>query len=128
MKKRDLNICLVKIAEECGEVVQIACKSFRYGLANLKPGKSGTNRELLIEELGDVVAYMRLLIEDTDCGICVNPHNPNEIADAITYLINNPTDAERLGKNGKNALATNIENIFPKFELAVIFIYLIIFP
>ena len=69
MKKRDLNICLVKIAEECGEVVQIACKSFRYGLANLKPGKSGTNRELLIEELGDVVAYMRLLIEDTDCGI-----------------------------------------------------------
>ena len=29
---------------------------------------------------------------------------------------------------GKNALATSTENTFPKFELAVILIYLIIFP
>lgn len=69
MAKRDLNICLIKLAEECGEVVQIACKSFRYGLDNLKPGKTGTNRELLIEELGDIIAYMKILVLDTDAGI-----------------------------------------------------------
>ena len=69
MAKRDLNICLIKLAEECGEVVQVACKAHRYGLDNFKPGKTGTNRELLIEELGDIQAYQKILIEDTDSGV-----------------------------------------------------------
>lgn len=69
---RDLNICLVKIAEECGEVTQVACKAFRYGLDNWKPGKTGTNRALLIEELGDILAYTRILVDDTDSGILMD--------------------------------------------------------
>lgn len=66
---RDLNICLIKIAEECGEVVQVACKSHRYGLDNTKPSKGASNKELLIEELGDVLAYIKVLVEDTASGI-----------------------------------------------------------
>ena len=69
MKKRNLNICLIKIAEECGEVIQVACKAHRYGLDNKKNGKHGTNRELLIEELGDIYAYLKILVEDTDSCI-----------------------------------------------------------
>ena len=32
-----------------------------------------------------------------------------------------------MGKKGKNTLAASTENMLPKLELAVIFIYLIIF-
>ena len=35
------------------------------------------------------------------CGICVNPHNINEISDAINYLINHPKEAKKMGENGR---------------------------
>lgn len=44
------------------------------------------------------------IIEGNNCGICVNPENPKEIAEAIDYLVQNPNIAEELGKNGKNAV------------------------
>jgi NTP pyrophosphatase (non-canonical NTP hydrolase) len=72
---RDLNICLIKIAEECGEVVQIACKSHRYGLEHTKPSKGTSNKELLIEELGDVLAYIKVLVEDTSSNITYDDLN-----------------------------------------------------
>ena len=37
-------------------------------------------------------------------GICVDPTNPKEIADAINYLINHPEEAYRMGQNGKHAI------------------------
>ena len=43
------------------------------------------------------------IIEKYDCGICVNPNNINEIADAIKYIINNPVRAKEMGQNGKKA-------------------------
>ncbi len=44
------------------------------------------------------------IVDDAKCGICVNPLNPKEIADAIEYIISNPQEAELMGKNGKNAI------------------------
>jgi len=44
------------------------------------------------------------IIEGNKCGICVDPFNPKEIADAIKYIINNPKEAEQMGKNGKKAV------------------------
>lgn len=44
------------------------------------------------------------IIEKNNCGICVNPLNPREIADAVNYLIENPEIAERMGKNGQKAV------------------------
>jgi NTP pyrophosphatase (non-canonical NTP hydrolase) len=76
---RDLNICLIKIAEECGEVVQIACKSHRYGLHHTKPSKGVSNKELLIEELGDVLAYIKVLVEDTSSSITYDDLNKRRI-------------------------------------------------
>nr|WP_139204078.1 hypothetical protein [Xenorhabdus japonica] len=35
---------------------------------------------------------------------------------------------DNIGKNGINALAINTKNTFPKFELAFIFKYLMVFP
>ncbi len=44
------------------------------------------------------------IIEKENCGIAVNPHNIDEISEAISYLLNNPEVAERMGKNGRSAV------------------------
>lgn len=44
------------------------------------------------------------IIEKYDCGICVNPHNVEEIRNAIVYLLNNPKVAKRMGDNGRKAV------------------------
>ena len=71
MEKRDLNLVLTKIMEECGEVIQICSKCIFYGLDNTSPkdGNIKTNRDKLIEEIGDVFANIQVLVEDTDSGI-----------------------------------------------------------
>jgi len=46
----------------------------------------------------------REIVEDANCGICVDPLNPKEIADAITWIVNNPEQAEQMGKNGRKAI------------------------
>ncbi|OHX49904.1 glycosyltransferase family 4 protein [Cytobacillus pseudoceanisediminis] len=44
------------------------------------------------------------IVEKSDCGICVDPLNPKEIADAIQFYIENPEEAKRMGENGRRAV------------------------
>ncbi len=44
------------------------------------------------------------IIEGNNCGICVNPFDPKEIAKAIEYVMENPKEAEKMGKNGRRAV------------------------
>lgn len=44
------------------------------------------------------------IIDDSCCGICVNPLEPKEIAEAIEYIISHPKEAEQMGQNGKKAV------------------------
>lgn len=46
----------------------------------------------------------KLIIEDNNCGICVNPNSPQEIAEAISTLVDNPKLSEELGENGRKAV------------------------
>ena len=71
MKQRNSNMALVKLAEECGELIQICSKTIYYGKDSRSPKKkdSVTNRELLIEEMGDVLALIKIITNDTDLGI-----------------------------------------------------------
>lgn len=46
----------------------------------------------------------RSIIERHDCGICVDPDNPEAISLAINYLFENPDIAERMGENGRRAV------------------------
>lgn len=46
----------------------------------------------------------REIIEGADCGICVDPLNPQAIAEAIDFLVNNPQRAEQMGQNGQKAV------------------------
>lgn len=41
-------------------------------------------------------------------GIMVNPEHVEEIADALIYLKDHPSEAERMGKNGRRA----VEEVF----------------
>lgn len=47
---------------------------------------------------------LKAVIEEYECGICVNPEDPREIADAIIWMINNPLHAARMGENGRKAV------------------------
>jgi len=44
------------------------------------------------------------IIESHECGICVNPLDPRDIATAIDYLISHPEEAIKMGKNGIKAV------------------------
>jgi glycosyltransferase involved in cell wall biosynthesis len=46
----------------------------------------------------------REIIKQNNCGICVNPLNPPEIAEAIQWIIKHPNQAAEMGKNGRKAV------------------------
>jgi len=52
---------LVITAEECAEVTQIVTKSLRFGLESNYTGP--TNRELLTNELGDLLCMVDILLD-----------------------------------------------------------------
>ena len=41
------------------------------------------------------------IVEKNSCGICVNPLNSKEIADAINWVLKNPLQAAEMGRNGR---------------------------
>ena len=45
------------------------------------------------------------IIEGNNCGICVNPTNPEDISTAIKYLLINENIALEMGRNGAKAVA-----------------------
>lgn len=44
------------------------------------------------------------IIKKNNCGICVDPESPEEIARAIKWLMDNPEKAEEMGRNGQKAV------------------------
>jgi glycosyltransferase involved in cell wall biosynthesis len=46
----------------------------------------------------------RDIVEGSGCGVCVNPEDPREVADAIKMLMENPALAEEMGVKGKQAV------------------------
>jgi glycosyltransferase involved in cell wall biosynthesis len=45
----------------------------------------------------------RLLVESIGCGLAVNPSSPQQIADAIQYLLAHPAEAAEMGRRGRQA-------------------------
>ncbi|MBD3807848.1 MAG: glycosyltransferase family 4 protein [Epsilonproteobacteria bacterium] len=50
------------------------------------------------------IPLWKSIIDDAKCGICVNPFNPKEIAEAIDYIVSHPEIAKEMSKNGKKAV------------------------
>ena len=44
------------------------------------------------------------IVEGTKCGICVDPLNPKEIADAIRWIIEHRREAQAMGQNGRRSV------------------------
>lgn len=44
------------------------------------------------------------IIYGAGCGVCVNPHSPEEIAEAIRKIYNAPGEVERMGRAGRQAV------------------------
>ena len=43
-------------------------------------------------------------VKEHKCGLTVDPMKPQEIADAIDWLLDHPQEAEQMGKNGRQAV------------------------
>jgi glycosyltransferase involved in cell wall biosynthesis len=44
------------------------------------------------------------IVEGNNCGICVDPLNPKEIAKAVKYLMEYPDEARKMGENGRKVV------------------------
>lgn len=44
------------------------------------------------------------IVERHNCGICVSPYDSAQVADALTYLIENPDEAQAMGERGRRAV------------------------
>lgn len=54
--------------------------------------------------IGSDFPLWKQIIENNECGICVNPLNPEAIAQAIDYLVTHPDRAQEMGCNGQRAV------------------------
>ena len=64
---RDTKIVMAVLQEECAEVIQAISKINRFGMESELQGV--TNKQALIQEIGDVLAMVNVLLEDTDINI-----------------------------------------------------------
>jgi glycosyltransferase involved in cell wall biosynthesis len=51
----------------------------------------------------DLVLWKEIM-DTYDCGICVNPHDIDQISSAIRYIIDDPQRARKMGENGRRAV------------------------
>lgn len=64
---RDTKIVMSVLQEEAAEVIQAVSKINRFGLDSEWQGV--TNKQALITEIGDVIALIYVLMNDTDINI-----------------------------------------------------------
>lgn len=79
--KRDQQQVLGVLTEECAEVIQAVSKINRFGLNNEWQGV--TNKQSLVTEIGDVLAIILVLLDETDINI-----SRSDIDVAITNKLN----------------------------------------
>ena len=48
----------------------------------------------------------RTVVEDNQCGFCIDPSDPAVLAMHLRYLIDHPEEAEQMGKRGRQAAET----------------------
>ncbi len=44
------------------------------------------------------------IVEGAECGICIDPLNPEELAGAIQFIVKHPAEAKQMGENGRRAV------------------------
>jgi len=54
--------------------------------------------------IGSYFPLWKQIIEGNQCGLCVDPADPQAIGSAIDYLVTHPDEAEQMGRNGQKAV------------------------
>lgn len=49
----------------------------------------------------------KAVVEAHNCGLCVSPYDPIQIANSLAYLINHPEEAQLMGQRGREAVERN---------------------
>ncbi len=93
------------------EVEQVLCQS-KIGLVTLHPIESYqvAYAVKMFEYMANGIPMIasnfplwKSIVEENNCGICVDPLDPKAIAKAINYLLQNEEEAKKMGKNGQKA-------------------------
>jgi glycosyltransferase involved in cell wall biosynthesis len=82
------------------------------GLAVFPPSPHTVKKELT--KIFEYMAYeipvvcsnfpnLKRIVEGEGCGICVDPEDPEEIADAVRWLAEHPEEGREMGKRGREA-------------------------
>lgn len=88
-------------------------ESWTAGLALFPPSRHTRRKELTkvfeymafgIPVLCADVPNLRRIVEGAGCGICVDPEQDGEAAEAVRYLWENPEDARQMGERGRQAV------------------------
>lgn len=75
-----------------------------------REGQMGSNKIFEYMQIGlpvictDFLLWKKLIIDKYDCGIYVSPNNLDEITRAMRFLIENKSEARRMGENGRLAV------------------------
>jgi glycosyltransferase involved in cell wall biosynthesis len=56
--------------------------------------------------IGSDFDLWKQIIANNNCGVCVNPDSPEEIADGITEIVQDDEKARRMGENGRRLVET----------------------
>lgn len=68
---------------------------------NAQPNKIFEYMASGLPVIGSKFPLWEEIITNNKAGICVDPLNPDEISEAINFLMNNPDKAKEMGENGK---------------------------
>jgi glycosyltransferase involved in cell wall biosynthesis len=71
---------------------------------NAQPNKMFEYMSAGIPVIASNFPLWKEIIEGNNCGICVDPLNANEIANAINSIMDNPDQAKLMGENGRRAV------------------------
>ena len=68
---------------------------------NAQPNKIFEYMSAGVPVIGSDFPLWKRILEDDDCGICVDPLRPEQLSTAINMLLDDPELAERMGNNGR---------------------------
>ena len=92
----------VLLESSIGLVTELNCG--QNNIADNLPTKTYEYMSCALPVIISHSAYADRIIQEKQCGICVNPNNANEIAAAIQYLLDHPDEARQMGENGRRAV------------------------
>jgi glycosyltransferase involved in cell wall biosynthesis len=93
-------------------IVELICKS-KIGLVILHPTPNHLNSLPIkmfeymaggIPVIASDFPLWKQIIEENNCGICVNPYSLDSIQNAVQFLIDNESDRVKMGENGRIAV------------------------